>query len=209
MATLNFIRGTIRGKIGQFVGSSWKGKSYIKTFTKPGNPRTKDQMAVRTVFQNISHIAKAVYENVLKPYTFPKPRMQTAYNRMIQINKPMFDGKEWKPEMLKIFDGPLYNPGFDQATFEKQGAKESVLFGFNDTDGEKTDIAICIIYDEASGTAVFEIGSRKDVEISVNLGLMSPADKNKLHAYLVFAQAPADGNGETGLVSGTAYSKVA
>ena len=69
MATLNFIRGIIRGRIGQFVGSSWKGMSYIKTFTKSGNPRTADQVAVMTVFQNVSHVAKSIYKNVLKNYT--------------------------------------------------------------------------------------------------------------------------------------------
>ena len=85
MAELNFVRGTIRGKIGQFVGSSWKGKPYIKTFTKPGNPRTADQVAVRTVFQKVSHIAKNIYKHVLKPYTFPTPRRQTAFNQMIFV----------------------------------------------------------------------------------------------------------------------------
>jgi len=99
MATLNFIRGTIRGKIGQFVGSSWKGKSYIKTFTKPGNPRTADQVAVREVFQKVSHIAKSIYGNVLKKYTFPKPREQgsawtriTAHYFGARFDFPQFSG---------------------------------------------------------------------------------------------------------------------
>jgi hypothetical protein len=30
---------------------------------------------------------------------------------MIQINKPLFVGKGRKPEMLKIFECPLHNPG--------------------------------------------------------------------------------------------------
>lgn len=34
MATLNFIKGSIKGKIGQFVGSSWRGKDYIKTYVE-------------------------------------------------------------------------------------------------------------------------------------------------------------------------------
>jgi hypothetical protein len=33
-------KGTIKGKVGQFVGSSWKGIDYIKTYTPSGNPRT-------------------------------------------------------------------------------------------------------------------------------------------------------------------------
>jgi hypothetical protein len=210
MATLNFIRGTIRGKIGQFVGSSWKGRSYIKTFTKPGNPRTADQVAVRTVFYNVSQIAKAVYENVLKPYTFPKPRRQTAYNRMIQINKPMFESKAFDPAKLKIFDGPLDNPGITSAVLENAGTpNEDLLVSFDITTGEKTDKAIMVVYNEATGTALYSEGKRDDGEIEVKLKPISPVDPAKLHAYLVFSQPPADGTGETGLVSGTAYSKVA
>jgi hypothetical protein len=65
-------------RVGQFVGSSWRGKDYIKTFTPPANPKTEEQVAVRTIFQHIAHIAKAIYEGVLKPYTFPQPRNITA-----------------------------------------------------------------------------------------------------------------------------------
>jgi hypothetical protein len=91
MAELNFIK----GKVGQFVGSSWRGKDYIKTYTPPSNPKTEGQVAVRTIFQRTAHIVKAIYEGVLKPYTFPKPHKMTAYNKMIQVNKDMFDDKEW------------------------------------------------------------------------------------------------------------------
>jgi hypothetical protein len=41
MASLNFVKGSIKGRVGQFVGSSWKGIDYIKTYTPPGNPRTE------------------------------------------------------------------------------------------------------------------------------------------------------------------------
>jgi hypothetical protein len=53
MATLNFIRGSIKGRVGQFVGSSWRGKDYIKTFTPPSNPQdcgagsSKDDFSTR------------------------------------------------------------------------------------------------------------------------------------------------------------------
>jgi hypothetical protein len=60
MSTLKFVRGSIKGRVGQFVGSSWRGKDYIKTFTPPSNPKTEGQVAVRTIFQNIAHIAKVI-----------------------------------------------------------------------------------------------------------------------------------------------------
>ena len=209
MATLNFIRGTIRGKIGQFVGSSWRGKSYIKTFTKPGNPKTADQVAVRSVFYNVSQFAKAIYENVLKKYTFPKPRRQSAYNRMIQINKGMFETKVWDPTKLKILDGPLNNPGIENAILENAGTdREDVLFQFNIMTGDKNDKAIAFIFDEVTGAVLTTEGTRDDGELEIKLAPISPVTREKLHAYMVFVKEPTEGTNEKGLVSGTAYKNV-
>jgi len=118
MAELNFVRGSIKGKVGQFVGSSWRGKEYIKTYTPPSNPRTAGQVAIREIFLHTSRVAKAIYLDILNPYTFPKPQKMTPYNRMIQINKPMFHEMEWDQSKLKIFEGPLFNPGITAATVE-------------------------------------------------------------------------------------------
>jgi hypothetical protein len=209
MATLNFIKGTIRGKIGQFVGSSWKGKNYIKTFTKPGNPRTADQVAVRNIFQHVSHIAKALYANVLKPYTFPRPRRQTAYNRMIQINKVMFEAKAWEPEKLKIFDGPLYNPGISACSIDYPGEdREQVGFEWPTLPGDQNDVAIGVLYDEVSGKTLYARDTRDKGVMIIKTETIAPIDKTKAHVYLIFAKPPADGTGEAGQVSGTAYAKV-
>jgi hypothetical protein len=204
MAQLNFIRGTIRGKIGQFVGSSWKGKSYIKTFTKPGNPRTVDQVAVRAVFYNVSQIAKAVYESAQKKYTFPQPRRQTAYNRMIQINKAMFDSKVWNPAKLKIFEGPLENPGITSAVL----TADTVKVSFDPTPGHEQGRVIALLFDEASGTVLYKSGPCAFGFVDMSAApLESPAVEN-LHAYLAFVREPLPNKSEPGIVSNTSYKKV-
>ncbi|MDR3020932.1 MAG: DUF6266 family protein [Treponema sp.] len=203
MATLNFIKGTIRGKIGEFVGSSWRGKSYIKTFTKPGNPRTAGQVAVRTVFQNVSQFAKSIYEKILKPYTFPKPRKMTAYNRMIQINQAMFNNKEWDPAGLKIFEGPLENPGITTAAL----TGETVKVSFSATPGHEQDRAIALIYNSETGDVIHKSGPRAFGFIDVSVG--SDITVENLHAYLVFVFEPLPGTSEQGVVSSTSYKKVA
>ena len=203
MATLNFIRGTIRGRLGQFVGSSWKGKSYIKTFTKPGNPKTAEQMAVRTVFQNVGHIAKGIYDAILKPYTFPKPRRMTAYNRMIQANQAMFDGKEWDPEKLKIFEGPLHNPGITGVTV----SGDTAVIAFDASGGDPNDKALGIVFDAASGAVVNGQVIRDAGGVSVPLGTIDTGAAD-LHAYLVFSREPVIGTSEKGQVSNTAHYKV-
>jgi hypothetical protein len=204
MATLNFIRGTIRGKIGQFVGSSWKGKNYIKTFTKPGNPRTVGQVAVRTVFQHVSHVAKALYANVLKPYTFPAPRRQTAFNRMIAVNQAMFDGKAWEPEKLVIFDGPLHNPGITSAAINGANA----VISFVATGGEATDKAIAVLLDDASGAVVYAEAERSAGTVSLSIADIPSQNHGQLHAYLAFSRLPVLNTEEKGQVSNTAHSTV-
>ena len=209
MATLNFIKGTVNGRLGVFVGSSWKGKHYIKTFTPPGNPKTADQVAVRSVFQHTAGFAKAIYEGVLKPYTFPVPQKMTAYNRMIQINKQMFDDKAWDPAKLKIFDGPLYNPGITSAVFNSTPNDQGCEVSFKYSAGvDKTDLAVIFIYDEDSGSVSFTMETRASGVIGINLPMITQFDKNKLHSYLVFVRPPVEGTGEQGLVSTTAYKKV-
>jgi hypothetical protein len=207
MAELNFIKGSIKGKVGQFVGSSWRGKDYIKTFTPPSNPKTEGQVAVRTIFQHTAHIAKAIYEGILKPYTFPKPQRMTAYNKMIQINKGLFDDLEWDQAKLKIFDGNLFNPGISAASVENAGTSSAaVKITFDGTSGEGTDKAIAVVYDEAADAALYAVAGRSAGEINVSIASLPHADVSRLHAYLVFAKPPAR-TGGAGEVSGTAYLK--
>jgi hypothetical protein len=209
MATLNFVKGSIKGRVGQFVGSSWRGIDYIKTYTPPGNPRTEGQITIRTIFQHCAHIGKAINAGVLKPYTFPKPVKMTAYNKMIQINKDLFDDLAWDQTKLKIFDGPLFNPGITGATVEDAGsANVTVRVTFAGAVGDGTDIAIAVIHDETTETTLYGQATRADAQIDVPIATFDQTDLTKLHAYLVFAKPPAHGTSETGQVSGTAYLAV-
>jgi hypothetical protein len=209
MATLNFVKGSIQGRVGEFVGSSWKGKSYIKTFTAPSNPKTADQVAVRTVFQRIIHIASQINPIVLKPFTFPKPQKQTPVNRMVHINRELFDGKVWNPAKLNVFEGPLFNPGIESAVIENEGTVTAqVKVTFSPTLGDGSDKAIAIIYDGVSQRALTAVADRQDGQVVVAIAALDSAALSALHAYLVFAQPPAQETPASGQVSGTAYLKV-
>ena len=72
---------------------------------------------------------------------------------MVQINKAMFDAKEWDPVKLKIFEGPLSNPGITSAAIS--GDTATITF---DADGEAGDKAIGVIFDAASGAVLYGEG---------------------------------------------------
>jgi hypothetical protein len=194
MATLNFLRGSIKGKIGQFVGSSWRGKDYIKTFTPPSNPNTAGQAAVRTVFLHTAHIAKAIYEPVLKPYTFPKPRKLTAYNRMIQINKAMFSDLSWNPKKLQILTGDLKPENLDRVEWGA-GPYDMEVYWTPDTTRQegKDDVAIAIAHYEGNETTAYGFAARKDGLIEMDVSIFGPdfkGDEKNVYVYLCFARPP-------------------
>ncbi|MDR3343958.1 MAG: DUF6266 family protein [Treponema sp.] len=212
MAALNFIRGSVKGKIGQFVGSSWRGKDYIKTYTPPGNPKTAGQVSVRNIFQRVTLIAKSIYYPVLKPYTFPKPQKMTAFNKMVQTNKPMFDGREWDASLLKIFEGALYSPGISGAALSADRRELAVTW--DGSQGTADNAAIAVVHSEETGKTLCAVttrdaGTTGDWDITELGGITDPG---KVHAYLVFSRPPAQGTDAdvagTGEVSGTAYHTV-
>jgi hypothetical protein len=191
------------------VGSSWKGKDYIKTYTPPSNPKTEGQVAIRSVFQHVTHISSQINKDVLKPYTFPKPSKMTVINHMVHINQELFGEKTWNPEKLKIFDGPLFNPGITSAAVENGGtATAQVKITFSAAIGDAADKAIAVVYDEVSGKALTAQADRQAAQINVSISVIDQADLSNLHAYLVFSKPPEPGTGESGQVSGTAYLKV-
>jgi hypothetical protein len=123
---------------------------------------------------------------------------------MVQINKELFDDLTWNPATLKIFDGPLFNPGIAAAAVS--GADVSIAF--DAATGEGTDTAIAVIYDELTRSTFHGQAARADAVITVSIAGLDPSTLGGLHAYLVFSRAPVTGTAEAGQVSSTAYLKV-
>ena len=101
MAKLQFFKGALTGKLGEFVGSKWKGINYLRMFAKPANPRTEDQVSVRAVFASISAFASALYAYGLLEVIPPAKRM-TERNTVFKANKKMFTDKVFVPSALQV-----------------------------------------------------------------------------------------------------------
>ena len=106
MAQLKFIHGAISGRLGELVGSSWKGINYIKTYSKPANPRTEGQISIRLVFRKISQWATALFKTGLLSLIPPARRM-TPRNSVFAANKKMFTEKIFSAETLQVASANL------------------------------------------------------------------------------------------------------
>jgi hypothetical protein len=206
MPKINWIKGELRGKLGEIVGSSWKGKGYVKTYTKPRNPNTPAQQSTRYLFQNLSRIGKAIYKS-LELYTRPTPHGMTAYNNLLKLNKPLFEkeGVKWNPLELTILSGDLTAAAITIATFDSTTFEAAITW--DGTLGDATDKAFIVIYDNESKKTVYT------TEIARSAGTCAIDDTifantsfySDLYAYLAFYHINADG---TGLNSNTTVLKV-
>ena len=89
------ILGGIIGKIGNVVGSTWKGIAYIKTLPlSVANPQTAAQVAQRTRFANVVAFAKEILADVIKPLWDRFTSGQSGYNDFVSTNIDLFDATQ-------------------------------------------------------------------------------------------------------------------
>jgi len=206
MSEINWLKAALKGRLGNVVGSSWRGKDYTKLYTQPSNPNTAGQKGVRSIFAHVGHIAHKIYKGVLAPYTYPVPKDITKYNRMMQINNELYDDKIWAPAKLKIFAGELKTVPIESADYKEVDNQLDVEWGVALSD-DATDDAIILVYYEATGETLYTIAKRGDVNTIMDTTLLGPAlDVTKLHVYLAFSQPPGE-KYEHGQVSNTAYKQ--
>ena len=81
------ILGGFSGKIGNIVGSSWKGIAVIKSLPlSVANPRTAAQVAQRSDFKTVAIFASTVLATIVKPLWDRFASQMSGYNNFIKTN---------------------------------------------------------------------------------------------------------------------------
>jgi hypothetical protein len=191
MAKFDVLHNTVSGKIGAVICCTRNGGTYIKgAGRKPRQPNTPAQKMTRTVFSHINAIGRFINDAVLKPYTWPKPETMSCLNRMTHINAGSFKGS-FDPACLKIFDGPLFNPGIESALIILTPTQASITAGFKPSMGNPGDTAILVVYDEASNLVYYSTGKRQDGTLTAFIAPQgNPPDLSSFHCYLCFSRPP-------------------
>ena len=207
MATYSNVRDYFSGKVGSLVYSSWKGTKYVKVYVPPSNPNTAGQQGVRSTFGTLAHIGKSIHQPILKPYTFPKPQKETAYNVFIHINKEMFEHGSFDHTKLKLFDGSLQNIGIDNASYDP--STKELETNWDNTviaPSKGTDKAIVVAIQNGQVLA-YEINQRSAANSMIDLSGTN-LEIGRLYVYLAFVQPPAPNTHEPGIVSATHYFEI-
>jgi hypothetical protein len=203
MATIKQgILGGFSGKIGNIVGSSWKGIAVMKT--KPlsvANPQTAGQIAQREFFSDCVFAAKQILAGTIKPLWDRFAVKMSGYNSFVKENigkiKPVSD----LASKVKISNGAMAATEIDTSVINVDLAKLTVTWVDDTGEGLKlaTDKAYIVAFDdEFEVVQEWPAGAARSAETSGVLEGAFTAGSD-YHVYLAFRRL--DGT----VVSQTSY----
>lgn len=194
MATLNRgILGGIKGKIGNVVGSSWKGISTLKSLPlSVANPRTAGQVAQRTKMTAVVAVGQALASTTIETFFQRIAVKMSGFNMFVKTNIAAFTSVgELILEEFKISYGKLV--GFVGLGGVADASGNTITYTWSDNSGVgnalATDIVMLVYYNQTQDYWGASYGSvaRSAGTIVVTDSRMETSDV--LYVYLAFRRA--------------------
>ena len=127
------ILGGFQNKIGNVVGSSWKGISTMRSLPiSVANPRTAAQVNQRNKFTAAVQMAKQLLPTIVKPLWDRFAQGESGYNAFIRRNLPAFtSGGGFSQNLLVISEGPIATSPITSMSWD--AATERLTVNWNPT----------------------------------------------------------------------------
>jgi len=195
------ILGGFQKKIGNVVGSSWKGIDVMRSLpVSVANPRTAPQQSQRNKFSQTVAFAVAILAEVIKPLWDRFAQFQSGYNAFISANIDYFDSTGLiTPASLEISRGKMASTPISTISVTGLGQPYSVNWVDDSGQGFKlaSDTAFVVYWNETTNEVVgYDTGVLRSAGTFQTEAL---ANSDTYHFWLAFRRA--DGT----IVSNTAY----
>lgn len=181
------ILGGFSNKVGNVVGSSWKGIATMRVLPlSVANPRTAAQISVRTAFSKITALASAGLTGFVKPLNDRFAVRMSGYNRFIQMNTNAFDASgDFVPVNLFISQGRLGETAISKALISP-GAGVIVQWSTIPSGALQlpTDLAYAVAISKDG--KVLGISSAEQERSDGELSIQAPGITAGDHVYLAF-----------------------
>lgn len=178
------ILGGFSGKIGNVVGSSWKGIAVIKSLPlSVANPQTTSQTTQRSKFANMVAVASALLSFLVKPFWDRYASQMSGYNAFIQANIDDMPSDTAGPfEDMILSEGPM--TPLTGVSCAQVGVTAEFTVSYDDTTAgayqSADDIIYIFGYDPDTGEYVYPLlnPTRADGEGSFTFSAVpdTPAD---------------------------------
>lgn len=156
------ILGGVLGKVGNVVGSSWKGIAILKS--RPlsvANPRTTAQVAQRTKMSNTVAFAQEILSSVIKPLNDRFAQQASGYNDFVRRNIHLFENASPAPAAdLKLSVGKMV--AVNPSGFAYGSTDEKIIISFptalTDAFASADDLVYLVAQDPETGEIVTNAG---------------------------------------------------
>lgn len=182
MGKMNLLKANWEGKVGETVGSKWKDKSTIRTYTKPSNPDTAKQQVVRSGFAELSSYT-ARFTDQLRYLSALQTRSMSVRNAITKLNKDLIAGGALVKSDLLISKGGLQKPAGVAATAATTGVTVSWTAP-TATNFTSDAVAVIVVVEEAKDIAIVTTEKVSTLTKQVAVTLES-ADECDVYVYFL------------------------
>lgn len=200
------ILGGVLGKVGNVVGSSWKGIPILKS--RPlsvANPRTTKQVAQRTKMTNVVAFAQPLLSAIIKPLNDRFAQQASGYNDFVSRNIALFENVVPTPAAdLRISVGKMaaVNPTLIDMVMDDPQVSVSFPSTLSDAFASQDDLAYVVVYNATQNNFGVSSGLTTRNDEGADVTMSSPvAINDKLHAWLAFRRSDGTVVSNTGHLS--------
>jgi len=169
------ILGGFTNKVGNIVGSTWKGIAIIKSLPlSVANPRTAAQVRQRNKFKELVHWGSILLSPIIKPLWDRWATQMSGFNAFISANQGAFSPSgQLELQKLQLSRGRILEPALVRYAVTGQNLSITLTHPQNDRFGLPTDRIFIVALDEghrAAGAAVITNstrGSQPTTQLSV------------------------------------------
>jgi hypothetical protein len=193
MATMNRgILGGIKGKIGNVVGSSWKGIAVLKSLPlSVANPNTAGQQLQRGKMTQVVAVGRILIASLIQRVWNPVAVKMTGFNYFVKENIAAFSQSAFAtPSAFFISRGTLL--GQVIATAVADASDDTITLTWADNDGQGdalgTDLAFAVAYNATQDYWLVSDFTDTRADESIVIADTAVAVGNTMHAWLGFAR---------------------
>lgn len=209
------ILGGLSGKVGNVVGSSWKGINYLRALpTHVANPRTPAQQTTRLKMELVIRFLKTCTAFIRFGFSAYAVKM-SAFNAATSLNlskavKGQLPDVELDFEQLQVSRGNLPGALNPEIEMDESGA---IRFNWDDNSGEGTatgnDLVLLLAYNPTKNSSVYSLAAAKRSDLSALLEIPASFRGDDLHCYIAFStESRMTGNQAKDFNSDSTYAGV-
>ena len=153
MASVDFMDGSLSGKLEQVVGVSRAHQKHVRRYVVPHDPQTVDQLARRARVKKIAEWGSRLPLWMLQHPTMIQPYRQTWHNRLMVDNQPHINGPAIDKDKWQIHTGTLPLPVTHSWV---NGLAFNSVFFYHSTElqgeGEASDVFLICVHNVTNDT---------------------------------------------------------